>query len=65
MNDSAPDKKPKEQTQFSPKKTLVKGNIVLILPIILTLTPIDGSCYRVIDSSLDFFSSVLNFFVML
>ena len=25
MNDSAPDKKPKEQTQFSPKKTLVKG----------------------------------------
>ena len=25
MNDSAPDKKQKEQTQFSPKKTLVKG----------------------------------------
>ena len=25
MNDSASDKKPKEQTQFSPKKTLVKG----------------------------------------
>ena len=25
MNDSAPDKRPKEQTQFSPKETLVKG----------------------------------------
>ena len=24
MNNSAPDEKPKEQTQFSPKKTLVK-----------------------------------------
>ena len=25
MNDSVPVKKPKEQTQFSPKKSLVKG----------------------------------------
>ena len=25
MDNSAPDKKPKEQTQFYPKKTLVKG----------------------------------------
>ena len=31
----------------------------LVLPIIFAMTPIDGSCYRVIDTSilLEFFSS--------
>ena len=37
--------------------------MVLILPIMFAITPTDGSCYRVIDSSIlqDFFSSVLKF----
>ena len=31
----------------------------LVLPIIFAMTPVDGSCYRVIDTSilLEFFSS--------
>ena len=35
--------------------------MVLTLPIIFAITPIDGLCYRVTDSSVlqDFFSSVL------
>ena len=63
MNDSAPDKKPKEQIQFSPKKDSSKRKIVLISPIIFPITPVDWSFYRVIDSSIlqDFFSSVLKF----
>ena len=57
MNEWASKKKRKEQTQFLPKKTLVKKKLVLILPIIFAITRIDGSCYRVIDSSVlqDFF----------
>ena len=63
MNDSPPDKKPKEQTQFFSKKGSSKRKMVSILSIIFAITTIDGSCYRVIDSSIlqDFFSSVLKF----
>ena len=37
--------------------------MVLILPIMFAITPTDGSCYRVIDSSIlqGFFSSALKF----
>ena len=50
LNDSAPDKKPK----YSRKR-----KIGLILSNIFAITPIDGSCYRVFNSSIlqDFFSS--------
>ena len=41
MNDSALDKKPKEQIQFSPKKDSSKRKIVLISPIIFPITPVD------------------------
>ena len=36
----------------------------LILPIIFAITSVDGSCYRVIDSSIlkEFFSSLSNFY---
>ena len=63
MNDSPSDKKPKEQTQFISKKDSSKRKMVSILSIIFAITTIDGSCYRVIDSSIlqDFFSSVLKF----
>ena len=58
MNDSAPDKKPK----YSRKR-----KIGLTLSNIFAITPIDGSCYRVIDSSIlqDFFSSVFVLFTAL
>ena len=37
--------------------------MVLMFPVIFAITPVDGSCYRVIDLSIlqDFFSSVLKF----
>ena len=41
MNISAPDKKPKGQIQFSPKKDSSKRKIVLISPIIFPITPVD------------------------
>ena len=63
LYNSAPNKKPEYQTQFSLKKDSRKRKMDLTLPIIFAITPIDRSCYRVIDSSIlqDFFSSVSNF----
>ena len=63
LNGSATDKKPKDQTQVSQKEDSRKRKMDLILPIIFVITPIDGLCYRVIDSSIlqDFFSSVSKF----
>ena len=57
LNDSGPHKKPKDQTQFSPKKDSRKRKMDLMLPIIFDMIPIDGSYYRVINSSIlqDFF----------
>ena len=44
---------------FLQKKQNKTGKMDLILPIMFAITPIDGSCYRVIDSSniQEFFSS--------
>ena len=50
-HNSATDKKQGDQTQFSPKKDSRKRKIDFILPIIFAVTPLDGWCYRVIDSS--------------
>ena len=53
LDDSAPGKKQGDQTQFSPKKKHCKiKKMDLILPIIFAITPTDGSCYRVISSSI-------------
>ena len=41
MDNSAPNKKPKQQTQFFSKKDSSKRKMVLILPIIFAITPID------------------------
>ena len=57
LNDSAPEKKPGNQTQFSPKKDSRKRKMNLTLSIIFVITATDGSCYRVVDWSFlkDFF----------
>ena len=52
MKDSVLNKKQGEYTQFSPKKDSWKMKLELIWPIIFAATPADGSCYRVIDSSI-------------
>ena len=56
MNDSEPEKKPKEQIQFSPREALLKGKWFWFC-IIFAIPPFDGLCYRVISSSIlqDFF----------
>ena len=48
---------------FLQKKDSRKRKVDLTLPIILAITPIDGSCYRVNDSSIlkAFFSCVSKF----
>ena len=51
-NDSALDKKQGDKTQFYPKKDARKRKMDLIMPIIFAISPIDGSSYRVIDSSI-------------
>ena len=62
VNDEAPDKKKVEKTQFSPK-TFLENEMDLIFPIIFAVTPTDGLCNRVIDSSniREFFSSFSKF----
>ena len=67
LNGPAADKKPKDQTQVSQKGDPRKRKMDLILPIIFIITPIDGLCYRVIDSLIlqDFFFICLKIFVML
>ena len=59
LNESAPDKKQGDLTQFSPKKDFRKRKMDLISPTIFTRAPNDGLCYRVIDSSIlkELFSS--------
>ena len=61
MNDSALDKEQGDYIQFSPKNDFRKIKMDLILPIIFVITQTDGSCYRVIDSSIlqEVFSFVL------
>ena len=51
LNDSTLDKKQGEQTECSSKRDSRK-KMDLILSIIFTVMPIDGSCYRVINSSI-------------
>ena len=60
MNDSALDKK-QDLTQFFHKKEYRKRK--MILPIIFTIATVDGSCYRVMNSSIlqEFFPSVSKF----
>ena len=59
LNESAPDKKQGDLTQFSPKKDFRKRKMDLISPTIFISAPNDGLCYRVIDSSIlkELFSS--------
>ena len=60
MNDSALDKK-QDLTQFFQKKEYRKRK--MILSIIFTIATVDGSCYRVTNSSIlqEFFPSVSKF----
>ena len=62
MNDSPLDKKQRHCTHFSPKKDFWKMKMDMTLPIIFVITPVDGLCYKVANSSIqqEFFSSVQN-----